>query len=247
MRNAVAWQEVQDELTRWHDAGVVAKLWLRDDDATHPSAALARLLGITEHYYTPVTLAIIPALSGGELASFLEHWREPVPAIHGWAHANHAPPNEKKQELGPHRSPSIVLGELSQAILRLRSIYGGRLLPLLVPPWNRMDPALLPSLPTLGYAGVSGFRNVPSRGVLPVLNTHVDLIDWGKRAGREHAMLRAELADALCSARKVGGAVGILGHHLVHDESCWSFLHELFEVTMAHPGCSWPDPASLIG
>ncbi len=41
------------ELQRWRDAGRVARLWLRDDDAIEPTAALERLLAETKNYGIP--------------------------------------------------------------------------------------------------------------------------------------------------------------------------------------------------
>ena len=247
MNTSPVWQGLLDELARWHDIGLLARLWLRDDDAIVPTAALDRLLDISARYAAPVTVAIIPAASGPALAGRLAEARHAVPVVHGWRHLNHAPPPEKKQELGVHRPVSAVVSDMSLALDRMTELYGDRLLPLLVPPWNRIDQSLLPLLPDLGYAGVSGFRDQPAAGDIPVINTHVDIIDWrGTRGGRDHAVLAAELTEELAAARPAGGAVGILTHHLDHDETCWSFLEKLFEITGAQPACRWLDPASLI-
>jgi peptidoglycan/xylan/chitin deacetylase (PgdA/CDA1 family) len=247
MNPSPAWQDLRDELTRWRDAGGVARLWLRDDDAVAPTTALERLLDISARHAAPVTLAIIPAATGPVLAGRLAEARHAVPVLHGWRHMNHAPPQEKKQELGVHRPQRDVVTDLSDALRRMTALYGERLLPLLVPPWNRMDQGLLPLLSEIGYIGVSGFRDHPAAGECPVINTHVDIIDWrAGRGGREHGALAAELAEQLAAARPAGAAVGILTHHLDHDETCWSFLERLFEITGAHPACRWLDPVSLL-
>jgi hypothetical protein len=247
MTPAAVWQKLLDELTRWQDAGQVARLWLRDDDAVVPSAALEHLLEISARYAVPAAIAIIPAATGPAMASRMAEARHAVPVVHGWRHVNHAPPQEKKQELGAHRPRPDVVTDLSDAIQRMMALFGERLLPLLVPPWNRIDQTLLPMLPELGYIGVSGYRGHPAGGELPVLNTHVDIIDWQTtRRGGDHAALAAELARQLAAARPIGAAVGILTHHLDHDETCWSFLERLFEITGAHPACRWSEPASLI-
>jgi hypothetical protein len=248
MNTSPIWQNLLDELMRWHDAGMVARLWLRDDDAVAPTAALERLLDITGRHALAVTVAIIPAASGPALAARLAETPNAIPVVHGWRHMNHALPPARKQELGPDRPRCDVLSDLSHAIHRMVELYGDRLLPLLVPPWNRMDQSLLPLLSDLGYIGVSGFRSHPASGGCPVVNTQIDIIDWrATRGGRDHAVLAAELAEELAAARPIGGAIGILTHHLDHDEVCWSFLERLFELTGAHPACRWLDPASLIG
>ena len=103
---------------------------------------------------------------------------------HGYAHTNHAPPGDKKIELGPHRPAMFVLGELGTGRLALERLFGSRVLPVLVPPWNRIAPALVPTLPEIGYRGLSAFgpraAPRPGPGLLQV-NTHIDLIDWKTR------------------------------------------------------------------
>ena len=39
--------------------------------------------------------------------------------------------------------------------------------------------------------------------------------------------------------------LGILTHHLVHDERAKYFLARLFAITSHHAGCEWLDPADL--
>src|SRR5205823_13065369 len=107
------WLPVLGELDRWHDAGVTARLWLRDDDAVQPSPLLDELGELTERFRVPVTLAVIPATTGEALVQYLCGVPHMSPAIHGWAHANHAPAGEKKQEIGRHRERAVVLRELT--------------------------------------------------------------------------------------------------------------------------------------
>ena len=76
---------------------------------------------------------------------------------HGYAHINHATPNEKKVEIGPHRPAMIVLGELGTGWLALERLFGDRPLSIMVPPWNRIAPALVPTLPEIGFTGLSTF------------------------------------------------------------------------------------------
>ena len=55
------WRPLERELENWQEHGRVAGLWLRDDDAEMPSAALDSLLAITAAHDVAALLAIIPA------------------------------------------------------------------------------------------------------------------------------------------------------------------------------------------
>ena len=154
---ARSWRPLEEELQRWQSAGRTARLWLRDDDAIEPTAELEKLAKLAQAFQVPVVLAIIPARTGEHLARWLRSMPHIHPAVHGWSHHNHAPPNEKRQELGPHRPREVVLDELRQGLKRMRLLYAERLFPMLVPPWNRIDPALVEDLPRLGFAALSAF------------------------------------------------------------------------------------------
>ena len=218
---------------------IVADLWLRDDDATQPSAALDRLLELSQRHSTPMTLAVIPHPTGEALARRLEGTSAIDVAVHGWAHQNHAGPDEKKRELGLHRPLETVVGELEAGLQKLRSLHDQRFVPMLVPPWNRIDHAVIEHLPQAGYEALSVYGpEMPDR--LPLLNTHVDVIDWrGTRGGKDHDLLFAETAARMRQAHATGGMTGILTHHLDHDESVWAFLQSLLSVTTSHPACRW--------
>jgi peptidoglycan/xylan/chitin deacetylase (PgdA/CDA1 family) len=244
---SVDWDPLVAELARWEEAQRVADFWLRDDDAVEPTAALDRLLDLTGRFAVPVCLAVIPQPTGPALAERLRHAHGASVAVHGWSHHNHASPTEKKQELGPQRPASIVLGELRDGLARLHTLHGEKLDPLLVPPWNRIDTAVLDGLADGGFEAISVFG--PERpGPLPTINTHVDIMDWhGTRGCRDHAVLAAEFSRQMQRAFDGRAATtGILTHHLVHDESAWAFLEKLFSITAAHPACVWRHARELI-
>ncbi len=242
------WQPVQDELARWREMGLTADLWLRDDDASKPSPRLDRLIALTAEFGIPVTMAIIPAQAGPAIAERLARETHFYPVVHGWSHANHAPSGQKRQELGPHRPRAAVLNDLAAGFTRMSEFHGERFVPMLVPPWNRIDPALLDDLPALGFRALSTFGNkLHSRPGLVVVNTHLDIVDsHAGNACRDHAWLAATLAKELAAARASGGRpVGILSHHMVSDDEAFRFLRDLF--TVAPPGrVSWRAPSELL-
>lgn len=224
--------------------GRPARLWWRDDDATEPTPELDLLLECAARHAVPITLAVIPQTTGMPLAQRLDKSPLSNVAVHGWAHANHAPSSEKKQELGMHRAEAVVIRELEEGCRKLAELHGPRMVPVLVPPWNRITPTLLPGLAAAGFRAVSVFGPARS-GPLPQINTHVDLIDWrGTRGGRSIDVLMADLAAAL--AAEGDAPIGILSHHLVHDDAAWSFLDHLFDMTRNHPGCIWTGLPNLL-
>ncbi len=244
--DANVWKPLLSELDRWQRGGKRARFWLRDDDAILPSVALDRLLTLASTQSVPVTLAVIPKDTGPALARHLQDWPGVSVALHGWSHENHAAPGEKKQELGIHRGADAVLGELAQGAAHLAKLYGAKFTGLLVPPWNRIDTQLLPHLSALGLTGLSTFgpeRELP----LPAVNTHVDLIDWKRmRGGRDANALVSEIVHRLRQIFDDGGCVGVLSHHLAHDEAAWHFLEDLFRATSAHGGCKWATADELL-
>ncbi len=216
------------------------QLWLRDDDAIEPTEALSRLLGLSEGWDAPLTIAAIPAHATAALAGLLRQLPLISVAVHGWDHLNHAPTSEKKQELGLHRGEAVVLSRLAEGLERIRALFGDRAVPLLVPPWNRIAPALVGHLTSLGYEALSVFGPERKEAPLRLVNTHVDIIDWkGTRGGRAMDILYAEAAARLEASETLKTSLGILTHHLVHDEAAWDFLDDFFDLTANHPACLW--------
>ncbi|KXF74920.1 polysaccharide deacetylase [Paramesorhizobium deserti] len=239
------WQLLHDELDRWSDAGRVADFWLRDDDAAEPTAALDRLLDLTGDYAVPVTLAVVPAFTGEALAARLARAQHALVAVHGWAHENHASGSEKKQELGPHRPRDVVLEELARGLGVITKLHGARVIPMLVPPWNRIDIGLVPELGRLGFEALSVF-GPPKPAPIRLVNSNIDVMDWhGTRGCRDHAVLVGEIVAQLKRAFAGGDPVGLLTHHLVHDEAVCSFMERLFEVTSRN-GVRWRSPREIL-
>lgn len=231
-----------EALDRLAAHGKHVTFWLRDDDCIEPTAALDTFLATAGGYHIPATLAVIPGRTGASLVRRLETERDVLIAVHGWSHENHGPQGVKKRELGLDRPIETIRDELRQGFELLAGWYGKRFLPMLVPPWNRIDAAVTALLPALGYDALSTFG--PEKpGPLKMLNTHVDVIDWhGTRGGRDADTMFAEAA-ALCIS---GEVIGVLTHHLVHDGAVTDFLERLFGITAKHPGCRWRSAADIL-
>lgn len=233
------WKELRAELDRWQEAGRTAPFWLRDDDAVEPSPELERLLAMAEEYDTPLTLAVIPQHTGEALARRLDGCQSVNLAVHGWSHRNFAGEGEKKQELGPHRMANEVLSELQKGFEKLDALYPATFAGALVPPWNRIAAALIPELEGVGFRALSVF-GPEKQGPIRLVNTHADIMDWhGTRGGRADEAILGDVVKRLREMYVSGGTMGLLTHHLVHDETAWRFVDKLLAFSQQHPGCRW--------
>jgi hypothetical protein len=250
-----SWADLERELRFWDDTGQRPTFWWRDDDAIDMTPALERLLEIAERQATPVALAVIPEPAApGLLRMLVDNARISV-LQHGVSHRNHAPAGEKKAELGGHRSTKQVLSELAGARARLTALMQGKAPEVLVPPWNRIDPALARRLPDIGLHGLSTFgarsmaRHAPN---LVQANTHADMIDW--KGSRGFAGTQEVLSQVVghLEARRLGQVdaaepTGLLTHHLMHDDACWDFVENLLEATLARSTTRWLDASDIFG
>jgi hypothetical protein len=246
------WQPLHTELDRWSAAGRQIRLWLRDDDAIAPSPALSRLAALGERFALPVLLAVIPMLAEPSLASALRTMPSLQPCQHGCWHLNHAPEGAKKAEFGGLRTADAVSAEIEIARRRLDELLGEAVLPVFVPPWNRIDPSHAARLPALGFSGLSCFRGYefgPAGG--PRLgNTDLDIMDWRNRAGRRPEDLIAEACRLLAAKRTAPAAqddaFGILMHHRDHDTTAWDFLDGFLARATRHAAVTRTAPRSLF-
>ncbi len=228
------------------------RLWLRDDDAVDPSDKLTSFLDLADHHAIPALLAVIPEQTGEALQTELVARGSGLVrvAVHGWSHQNHATPPAKKQELGLHRPAETVFAELEAGFSKLECLYKEQFIAMLVPPWNRINPALVDPLATIGYRALSTFHDRKSdwkaSHALPFHDTHVDIINWKAGSiGRPSDELFDEMTGLIRTGHG-GHPIGILTHHLVHDDQAARFLTRLFELTTRHKACHWIDPADLI-
>ncbi|HSG94611.1 MAG TPA: polysaccharide deacetylase family protein [Afifellaceae bacterium] len=241
---------VVDELQRWRDQGLTLPLWWRDDDAIAPTQALDRLLALAESFDAPLHLAVVPRPAEDALAEGVGDAAQVFAIPHGWQHGNHAPAGEKKAEFGAHRPIEVMLDEVARGWRRIEGMFGSRAVPIFVPPWNRVCPAVIEGLAGVGLAAVSTFlpreAKYPSPGLLQV-NSHLDPIAW--RAGGDLADPDALAADivAQLTDRRDGPVdnsepFGLLTHHLAHDERVWSFVEAFVEVVVESGVANWTSP-----
>ena len=249
------WADLVDELDRWEEAGLVAQLWWRDDDAVAPTPQLDRLLTLAGP--APLALAVIPAGAKPALATVLDGYPQVSVLHHGWCHANHAIAG-KKSEYSAERHPVEVADELDEGRKQLRALFGQRALKVFVPPWNRFAERFVPLLGEAGFVAISQIapRKTPLKqetmGGIAAIDVHLDVVDWQNGRGFVgDAFALGRLIGALRAARHGAqhqgkrGAVGLLTHHLVMDKATEVFLARLGEIVATHPAALWVDIREL--
>ncbi len=242
-----SWSDLSEELKRWAAAGQRPGLWWRDDDAVAPGPRLRQLTELSRKSGVALALAVIPGRAEDALAEALADLAGAKFLVHGLSHRNRAPSDQKKAEFGAHRPVDAMLADVNTAWDNLAGRFPRLALPVFVPPWNRIDAALLPRLPLARLGGLSRFgprRSAhPAAGLLEC-NCHLDLIDW--RGGRGFVGQAAALHRLIGHLQERRGGTadreessGILSHHMVMDQSSWDFLTELFARTKECDNVHW--------
>lgn len=221
--------------------------WWRDDDAETATPALDRLLQLARRHGLPLALAVVPKRATADLAARLVE--EPNVAVlqHGWSHRNHAPDGEKGIELGDDRPLDAVLHDLGQGFERLTALVPEKFRPVLVPPWNRVSDSVREGRRAVGLVGLSTFGPVPA-GDPHWVNVHLDIFEWRPKRrplarDEAYALLASELERRLAGDPE---PIGIMTHHLVHEQASWDFLDVLFGMSAKHPAIVWPPVAELF-
>ncbi len=243
-------QELTDHLDWFAERGRKVRFWWRDDDAIEPTPALERMLSLANTHTVDLAFAVIPKMATKALAERFADEPHALVLQHGWQHKNFQRKDlgEKAAELGSRRDPDDLMAELKAGHDRLRELFGDKFVKAMVPPWNRIDPEISRRLPGIGLSGLSTFtwHNFPRAHQL---QSHIDILKWKKQVrfiGWESARLRFDLQ--LTRRRNTGAEpVGLLTHHLVHDDGCFEFLEIFLEIAAHHEGAEWPDVKSLFG
>jgi len=250
---AVRWSDLIDEFDRWSDAGRVATLWWRDDDAAGPSERLDRLLSISGDI--PIALASFPPAGADSRLAACLHTPLVAPNSasfvlqHGWR--TRATRSMQKSE-SPERSRRAVrtiwlrADAVGDAFRSSLSFGSGA-------PWNRFYCRSCRSCPiaaSLEYrVWARGDRFARHRRRCG--HVHVDLVAWTGDRGfiGEGAALRGLIGHLRARRSKgvdAGEPTGILTHHLVQDEATDTFLRKLAAITGGHRAARWLDATEVF-
>lgn len=248
------WEDLAAELARWRSQGRTPTFWWRDDDAVENTQALGRLLDLRNNLQVPLSLAVVPAPAKPSLVDALGYTSSTAVLQHGWLHQNYGTPGGTKVELGAGRPIWEICAELTKGRRLLMELLEPVLLPVLVPPYNAIDEALVPVLGRIGYRGYSTSSarrmRTPAAGLVQS-NIHIDLVDWhGTRlfVGDDVALNRAVEHLAARRLRRVDPdePTGMNTHHLVHDEPAWQFVERFIRETVALGG-EWLSAETVFG
>lgn len=249
--------DLELELKRWAEAGRTVDMWIRAELGRHPGQAgcARRLLSLSEAAGLPIAIAVVPQGFDGDLLARLQG----APAITvlqlGHANANREPDGERMAEYGPHRDLAEALSDLSSGRAALEALFGESFLPVLVPPFEFIDPVIAASLRAVGLTGLSLAlqpRPLPAAGPGVVWsNVHVSLSRVWEQGGETdflanaleliHDQLvgrRLELVDA---AEPLGLWIEDLGTDL-HGAA----VGELISLLKRHGSVRWLTAAEVF-
>lgn len=240
----IDWTPLRTELAACRRDGLPVPFWWRDDDAIAPTSELEHLEDLSRATELPVHLAIIPAHATAELAGCVDGGQL-IPVVHGWAHHDHSGPDEKKNEFLTDR-PDLA-NDSALGLARMRDLFGTQLRRMFVPPWNRVQPALLPKLRDQGFEVISTFGPRKSINAVPGLmqiNTHIDPIWWkGSRDLIAPETLVATTMSHLAARRQrtedSQEPLGLLTHHLVHTPAIWAFTEGFVHEMLSGGATPW--------
>lgn len=232
------------ELAQWRRLGRRPLLWWRDDDAREPTPSLDRLLDLAGTL--PLSLAIVPDGDLRPLAERLSRAANLTISQHGVSHRNcraAGPPSEFPEGASVAAVAEAIRGA------RLHMERAGLEPCFFTPPWNEIDLTLSRALGPAGVCRLSAASQ--SRAVDHVLriDSDLDILRWKPRSRfRGQARVTLRLAQLLRDRRRSGNfaaPIGLLTHHLAHDEPAWLFLSRFLDF--ARTRFAWRSYQALAG
>jgi hypothetical protein len=245
---------------------MTATFWVRDDDASTVSVELDKLCQLATRHELNIGLATIPSKLDGSLVNFLDGERLHFhPMCHGWQHVNYGGKG-RPAEFGPDRPQSALFEDGRLAFETFAKHFGSTGV-VFVPPFGRITDAMVEVLPEIGFVGVSKGPSamerrmtrlawvpspvrLPTRKSVPHFDVHIDPIDWRRRTARDVAAVSAEIVGHL-RLRRNGFVssdlpIGILTHHLAHDDAMWALCDDLFGALRQEAGAAFAHASHVI-
>jgi len=267
---ASTWEALLNELDCWSEKGMVATFWFRDDDAAAVTPQLLRLRELAVRHGVEIALAVIPGKLESDLVEYLRIEGSPFHEMcHGWKHVDYGP-NGRPGEFGRDRPLSELRADAKLAFNAFEAHFGGAGV-VFVPPYGRIAEELIDALREIGFVGVStGPTNVERRMArilshlswlpsvrlrngrsFPHFDVQIDPFDWARGSSRTASSVSEEIVGHL-RLRRIGfvaphAPIGLLTHHLVHDDATWELCGQLLEALTKHSAVRCARVRSVIG
>ena len=265
--------DIVNELDRWQARGLIAKFWWRDDDAQFANDAFARLIDLARSQSLPLVLAVSPMLMTDPFVAVLNGLHNVSVAAHGYRHINHATA-PLTGEFGPDRSLEVMRREIEELAGEFAVRFPDTGIAMFAPPWHAFDLRLVSDLARVGFRVLSKLESrvsrglglaaaqvkeirltlprrpiKPRRGPIERLDCSVGLLNYVGPKATVDPRIFEKLVRAL-SARRLGflavdKPIGILSHHLAHDEDAWTRLSQVLAVTRCHPAARYVQSTEL--
>lgn len=247
------WNDLNDELDQWGSAEQPATFWWRDDDAGPDDGLLDGFLAQRQALDIPLALATVPEWLEEEAGAALLADSGACVLQHGVSHTDRTHGDRRKMELCDEALPTGLADAIAQGKERLETVFGSQFLPVMVPPWNRIDPGVEAALMAAGFKGLSslGPRKAATQPGLCRANVHIDLINWKAQrafAGESHC-LSAAISHLVARRRGEVDAdepTGMMTHHRVHDAQTRSFVDRFVAFVRDHPRAQWLDASDVF-
>lgn len=200
------------------------KVFFRNDDLGWMPPQFLRLVETFRARNAKLCAAAIPmsCLESYKPGSLREHRAHLEIHVHGFTHLDFEGAG-KKAEFGAARAAEAAGPDLARGFEIIQSLFPDLFTPVFTPPWNRIDPKLIPLLRDCGYRAIStdGPRRFTGSG-LQELNVTVDL-HTNKKG-------RPSLSQILQTIETASEPVGIMLHHKVMGDEDFTELDQLLRT-----------------
>jgi hypothetical protein len=254
---------IHEELDSWQRNGELARFWWRDDDAQIDNKPFKRLIQLAEVTSAPLILAVSPGIISESFVEKLNGIRNVHMAAHGFRHVNYNK-GALTAEFGNDRPLEVMIAEIEHLAKKFASMFPNRGLSMFVPPWHGLDQRLIPYLSRSGFKCLSMHESFSVRAAqiffAKIPSIKMAFARPGSKSLKAQSMDRANIAINFLSSgarhllkvnplhqalgalrlRRLGliaidRPIGLMTHHLQHDESAWEQLSQLIAVIVNHP------------
>jgi peptidoglycan/xylan/chitin deacetylase (PgdA/CDA1 family) len=236
---ALDWREQLSEAVMRGKGTHAPTIFFRADDIGAGGRAFEALCRLFRRHEIPLGMAVVPAwlsdvrksqlFGSAPLDEPLWGWHQ-----HGWRHVNWQRAG-KKSEFGEQRPFEKQWRDIWQGQQKMQEIFGGHLVRVFTPPWNRLSSSTLKILQELGFRGVSMAGPFP-RGVKPpvgLANLRVQL-DLHTRRSTDGDADFQDLLDELKVLLGKKDPWGIMIHHQRMTAFAFQFLDQLLSILKHH-------------